>query len=281
MNVVLLLTIIILILLQFPKSENDWKTIARNFEDRWNFPNCLGAVDGKHVNITPPPNSGSFFWNYKSRNSLVLMAIVNANYEFIMIHFGTNGRVSDGGVIENTMFYEKLKNHTLKIPLPSNPKDSEKMLPFVFIGDEAFALREDFLKPFAQQQLDRNKRIFNYRLSRCRRIVENAFGILASTFRIFHTTINMKLENIDKVVLACCVLHNFLRRNSGNDYIPRTYVDTENMDTGEIDIGLRADLIGLQRGQNRNPTENAKQIREQYMQYFCSEGRVPWQDKFI
>lgn len=82
------------------------------------------------------------------------MAIVNANCKFIMIHFGTNGRVSDGGVIENTTFYEELKNKSLHIPPPCNQKYSERALPFVFVGDEAFTLRKDFLKPFGQQQLN-------------------------------------------------------------------------------------------------------------------------------
>jgi len=146
----------------------------------------LGAVDGKHVRITPPAGSGSYYWNYKGYNSLVLMGIANANYEFIMVHFGINGRVSDGGVIEYTEFYHKLKHNELNIPEPSTPKSSStKILPYVFLGDEAFALREDFLKPFGQGELNIERRIFNYRLSRARRVIENVFGILANRFRIF------------------------------------------------------------------------------------------------
>lgn len=269
--------------MQFPKCENDWKAISKDFDERWNFPNCLGAVDGKHVRITPPPNSGSYFYNYKGSHSLVLIAIVNAKYEFIMCHFGTNGRVSDGGVLENTAFYNKLLHHNLKIPAPSKSKTSERPLAHVFIGDEAFALREDFLKPFAQKQLNAGRRIFNYRLSRARRIVENVFGILAARFRIFHTEINMKLENIEKVVLACCALHNFLRRNTANRYSPPECLDSEDLERGEILSGLRAEpnvFVDLQRGQNRNATGTAKEVREHFMEYFCNEGRLPWQDNF-
>jgi len=64
----------------------------------------MGAVDGKHLKITQPTGSGSFCWNYKGFNSLVLMSIANANYEFLYSDIGTNGRVSDGGVIENSKF---------------------------------------------------------------------------------------------------------------------------------------------------------------------------------
>jgi hypothetical protein len=217
---------------QFPASIDEWKEISAGFEKKCNFPKCLGAVDGKHVKITAPPGSGSYFWNYKSYNSLVLMAIANANYEFILCDFGTNGRISDGGVIDNTLFYKKLKDGKLALPLPEYPAGSDKHLPFVFIGDEAFALRSDFLKPFNLKELNYDKNIFNYRLSRARRIVENTFGIMASRFRIFHTEISVSLERIDSIVMACCILHNFLRRKCSERYIPNDCLDKENAADG-------------------------------------------------
>ena len=132
---------------------------------------------------------------------MVLLAVANANYEFVYASFGTNGRVSDGGVIDQTDFYDQLINGALQIPEPSKING----LPYVFVADEAFALRPDFLKPFNVRVLDDHKRIFNYRLSRARREI----GILVSRFGVFRSQINLKPENIDKVVMACCVLHNF------------------------------------------------------------------------
>lgn len=119
------------------------------------------------------------------------MAIVDANFEFIYVDVGCNGRVSDGGVIDNTTFYDKLLGKALK--LPSNDRTISKMN-FVFVADDAFALHENILKPFPEKSLSKEQRIFNYRLSRARRTVENAFGILCNRFRVFHTAINMKPE---------------------------------------------------------------------------------------
>lgn len=119
----------------------------------------MGAIDGKHVNIIPPAKSGSYYFNYKGTHSLVLMAVVNANCEFIMCDFGINGRISDGGVIEYTNFYKKLKNGQLSLPLPAKPSNSDKVLPFVFVGDESFTLRADFLKPFSRKNLNDEKKI--------------------------------------------------------------------------------------------------------------------------
>lgn len=70
---------------------------------------------------------------------MVLLAVVNTNYEFIISEFGVNGRISDGGVIEQTIFYKKLKENTLHIPIFDRLVGSDKMLNYVFIGDEAFA----------------------------------------------------------------------------------------------------------------------------------------------
>lgn len=97
-----------------PTSEEEWKEIAKMYEERWNFPHCLGAIDERHIAIVPPANSGSYFYNYKGQHSVVLMAIVNAKYQFV--HIGMNGRISNGGVLQNTKFFEKLENSDLHIP---------------------------------------------------------------------------------------------------------------------------------------------------------------------
>ena len=63
----------------------EWKATAKQFNDYWNFPNCGGAIDGKHVCITPPAKSDSFYYNYKGYFSIVLMAIMNAKYEIMFV----------------------------------------------------------------------------------------------------------------------------------------------------------------------------------------------------
>lgn len=166
--------------------------------------------------------------------------------------------------------------------MPSRLPKSNKILNYVFIGDEAFALRPDFIKPYCQRELTNSKRIYNYRLSRARRIIENTFGILASRFRIFHTSINVSVNDINDVVMACCVLHNFLRKKSTQMYTPVDALDFENKETGIITQGLRTsdtDLIDLQRGRFTHIENDAKEVRNTYLEYFCNEGSVPWQKK--
>lgn len=132
-------------------------------------------MDGKHISIFAPYESGSEYYNYKRRHSMVLMAIVDANYKLSMCDFGIYGRVSDGGVLQNTKFFERLVNDHLNIPKPSRIRNSSRILPYVFVADDVFALREDMVKSFRQADLiSVDRKIYNYHVSRARRIVENA-----------------------------------------------------------------------------------------------------------
>ena len=129
-------------LINAPATSNEWKTISEQFEKKWNFPNCLGAIDGKHVIIQCPPRGGSMFFNYKKFHSIVLMAVVNANYEFVMVDIGDYGRLSDGSVFSNSHLGIAINNGTLNLPLPRKLDHcSQKLYPYVFVGDDAFPMK--------------------------------------------------------------------------------------------------------------------------------------------
>lgn len=93
------------------------------------------------------------------------------------------------------------------------------------------------MRPYPGKYLTDRQRIFNYRLSRARQIIENTFGILVARWRILKTTINAKVENIDNIVKAVVVLHNYcqseLSDSEGtNIYCPSSYVDTDGEENG-------------------------------------------------
>jgi hypothetical protein len=263
----------------------EWKRLALDFGSRWNFPNCIGAIDGKHIRIVKPPNSGSLYFNYKKTFSIVLLAVVNANYQFIMVDVGTNGRVPDGGVFASTSFLRMLEEKRANIPASDVLPNSSDKHHFVFVGDEAFPLKEYLMKPYNQRDLNTDRRIYNYRLSRARRVVENAFGILASRFRILLTDIHLSPDKVKIIVLACCHLHNYLREQRDQKYINWGSMDYDDTNTGLISEGeWRSDceaMIPLQPTQHHNAAVSAKNIRNKYCAYFNNEGAVPWQNKVL
>ena len=183
---------------QFPSTTQDWIGISKQFWRKWNFPNCLGAIDGKHILIQAPSNSGSLFYNYKGTYSIVLLAVCDANYRFIAFDIGEAGKESDSGIFSNSLLGQYLESQSLLLPQPASVPDVPGIiLPYVFVGDEGFPLRKDLMRPFPGKNLPNKEAIFNYRLSRARRIIENTFGILSARFRIFRQPIN---SNPDRVV---------------------------------------------------------------------------------
>lgn len=84
--------------LRFPRTEDEWRVIANNFGERWNFHLVIGAMDGKHCIIDSPLQSGSMFYNYEGDYSVVLLTLVDAELRFIYVDVGANGRISDSAV---------------------------------------------------------------------------------------------------------------------------------------------------------------------------------------
>lgn len=101
---------------QMSDNEPEWKQVTHDFKMLWDFDNCLGAIGGKHILINNPPNSGSYYYNYKGTFSVKIFAVVNSNYEFIYVLSSINGRVLDGGILKETYLYKLLVGNNLKIP---------------------------------------------------------------------------------------------------------------------------------------------------------------------
>ena len=113
----------------------EWKETERNFNDKWKFPGCYGAIDSKHIAIHAPANCGSTFYNYKKSNSIILMAVVGPNYQFIYIDVGSNGSLSDE-VFRNCSLFEVLENGLF----PNNGVIVDEDLPYETISGSKHGL---------------------------------------------------------------------------------------------------------------------------------------------
>lgn len=126
-------------------------------------------------------------------------------------------------------FGQDLLRNNLPLPCDKNLPNSQRKFPYYFVGDSAFPLKNNIMRPYPGKLLDDRKRIFNYRLSRARRIIENCFGILVARWRILQNNMNASPHNAMKIVLACVALHNYIKLNTvtQNQYCPQQYTDWE------------------------------------------------------
>lgn len=270
-----------------PNTREEWLVIAKDFYNKWNLPNCIGAIDGKHVTIIAPQKSGSLHYNYKNTFSNVLLAISDANYQFIAVDIGAYGSQSDGGIFKTSVLGRQFENNELNVPLNGRLPNHNCLIPYFLAGDAAFPIKKFMMRPFPGKQLNQKQRIFNYRLSRGRRVIENAFGILCTRWRIMWAKINAFPETVDIIVSAAVALHNFAMQtqvNEENDFVyaPNGYTDWYN-DNGELVLGAWREEIpdewrDLEPDNSRGLSSYAIQVRNILADYFLSPaGELPWQ----
>jgi len=254
-------------------TEEIFQEIAKDFNIRWNFPNCVGSIDGKHIRIKCPPNSGSHYFNYKPYHCIVLQAVVGANLKFVTVDIGAYGKQSDGGLFPYSALYQSLETRSLKLPEDTVLPNSEITLPYVFVGDEAYPLTTYLMKPYKRRTLDRSKTIFNYRLSRARRVVECTFGICASEWRILDKAIEAKVGTAVEIVKCIALLHNIIIDVEGLH-------DLSSNDCSSLDTN---DGSQLKKSRIHNSvTASAKQTRDLFFKYLNSPaGSVLWQEEAI
>ncbi|XP_031776798.1 uncharacterized protein LOC116415772 [Nasonia vitripennis] len=255
-----------------PPDEAEWLQIAQDFEEKWNFPNCIGALDGKHIEINRPAHGGSLFHNYKNFESVNLMAVSDAHSRFIWFSVGDCGSFNDASVFAATDFSRKLFNNELNIPNSRCLINTNIRMPFTLVGDEIFPLGHHLMKPFSRRCINSvTQRIFNYRLSRARFTIECAFGILCAKWRVLNRALNFKLKTTNNIVAACICLHNYI--------ITRNRPHLNNMHNANNrrreDDDYAQQIQGL-------PRDAPAIIRNRFAEYFVSDvGSIPWQYQYI
>lgn len=242
-----------------------FKKVALEFYKKWGFPNCIGSIDGKHIRVKCPANSGSMYYNYKHFFSINLLAVTDANYKFIIVDIGAYGKDSDGGVLLNSKFQTFLDNESLNIPKEEKLPNSNIIAPYVFIGDEAFPLRNYLMRPFPRNQLqdDHEKTIFNYNLSKARMTVECSFGISTAKWRILNKPIETSVDKAIQIVQAIAVIHNII-------------IDFEGMSNEFVEKQMVSELIHnvnntvrISRRNNR-ASQSAIEVRNKFCRYFMN-----------
>ena len=254
---------------KLPCTQTEWLAVSREYEQMWNFPNCLGAIDGKHVVIQALKRSGSTHYNYKGTHSIVLLAVCDAHYHFIMIDVGDAGHHSDSGVFSNSDFGQALLNDCLCLPQDRTlPGTTSPKVPYCFVGDEAFPLKPNMMRPYPGKNLPYQQSAYNYRLCRARRVIENSFGILAARWRIFRRPIIAEPENVVLFTKAAVALYNYLRTTESSVHCPAGFTDAEdgcgNIIRGDWRDSSSSNLQQVRQLAGNRYTASAASVREAF-----------------
>ncbi|CAM4559028.1 unnamed protein product [Lepidochelys olivacea] len=227
------------------------------------LPNCGGAIDGTHIPILAPEHQAGEYINRKGYFSIVLQALVDHKGRFTNINMGWPGKVHDTHIFRNSGLFQKLQEGTLFPDQKITIGDVE--MPTVILGDPAYPLMPWLMKPDTGS-LDSSQELFNYRLSKCRMVVEFAFGCLKARWRSLLTRLDPSETNIPILIAACCVLHNMCE-SKGEMFMVGWEVESNCLATGYTEPDTRA---------VRRAQEGAVRIREALKTSFMTGQATVW-----
>ncbi|XP_061599578.1 uncharacterized protein LOC133462376 [Cololabis saira] len=192
--------------IRFP-DERRLRQIAAYNESRWGMPHCVGAIDGSHIPIIAPKDYHNDYFNRKGWHSIILQGVVDGKGLFWNVFAGPAGSTHDARVLRLSNLWELASRENL---FPANFRNiGGTNVGYYILGDSAYPLQKWLMKPFHDTgRLTVDQKTFNYKFSRARVVVENAFGRLKGRWRCLLKRNDSDIKLVKAMVLACCALHN-------------------------------------------------------------------------
>lgn len=237
-----------------PPQPQDMRRLADEYHHRWRFPNCVGAIGGKYIALNRnKKHKTKLYWRRKlNKSSLVLNAVADAEFRFLAVDVIVVRGEPDytfGGV------FTYLGCNVLP--------DSNVKLPLVLIGNQAFPLKKNLLRPFPPRAtlICERKANFNKRLESARMTIDCAFEIMTEKWEILKRTLEVNVDFAIITVKVACLLNNVIKDTEG-------MTDPHFCKFGQKDHGaIYLDLLTRQSKKNNRASSVAVQIREQFETY--------------
>jgi DDE superfamily endonuclease len=179
------------------------------------LPQIVGAMDGKHIRIIAPAGQGDAYKDRHHQQSVLMLAAVNADYEYTYVSVGCSGRCHDVSHYERSSLYAALQpGGALTARLDSGTRVIEGVhMPYMLVADSAYTASK-YVLPAIKQSLVNNlqQRTFNKKHSATRNVVERVFGVTVARWRVLLKRVDVHIDMVPMVVTTCCILHNLCQR---------------------------------------------------------------------
>lgn len=190
--------------IKFPTSIEEMEVEKGKWQDKYRFPNAIGAIDCTHIPIVKPSAHGDEYINRKRFASINVQATCNGLDEFTSVDASWPGSVHDARIWKNSDIYRVMERYM-----------GEALL----LGDSGYGIAPWLMTPFTPP-VTPIQTSFNRCLTRERVIIERCFGQLKQRFPMLQHKLRIKTENIPSFIVCCFILHNVAKRLNDEDFEP-------------------------------------------------------------
>ncbi|KHJ95080.1 hypothetical protein OESDEN_04981 [Oesophagostomum dentatum] len=230
----------------------------------YDYQRAVGFLDGKHIMIKKPKHSGSLYWNYKNFNSIILLAMCDADYHITAFDIGAPGRAGDAGVFRRSLIKRFFDRNDHLFP-PNRDLDGVGEVQYHILVDGGFGQGHRFVRPYREPMANSgSKRRFSAKHSGARRMIESVFGILVRRFQILQEPLKVEPKRAARIVRSILTLHSIIG------------IRRENIEPVIRAPPLRNAFVPLEMLAGGGGTESAKLARERIRTYYDMKyGNLP------